>query len=314
MITNDGHGEGEFIRGFFRHVDAKAGKIAALHGWRKAFDDAASDVDLVVDAATFGRLPSLMAGYCEEHGWRLIQLFPHEDTALYGICVNSGDPRRVVALDVCSDYQRNGVVYLGVEELLEDRIALDWGGWCLPPGHEFRYRFAKAAAKGKAAESLAEDLDHCPDEGLLEACSWLSGEWRITVRPEDLRRNARAALAEFAAAARRRQPGFRPRTWARWFGRFLNPTGLVVEWPGVGADDPAKQWARESGARYFRRGKATNWSPRLLGDVARSSLIVCPRVPAWLKNRQGIFLSGPVSDEQLVDHLAQRLRSRLQSR
>ncbi|MCU0750854.1 MAG: hypothetical protein MUF13_15050, partial [Akkermansiaceae bacterium] len=276
-------------------------------------DDAASDVDLAVDAGTFERLPDLMCGYCEKKGWRLVQLFPHEDTALYGICVSGKDPRRVVALDVCSDYQRDGVLYIGERELLEARELLDWGGWRLPAEIEFRYRFSKAAAKGKAPESLREDLAWCPDEALIGACRWLAGEWRMEVTPEELRRDAGPALGAFAAAARQRRLWFRPRSWVRWCRRLLRPSGLIVEWGDDGEKAERKQWAEEMGTRYFRRGRSASWSIRLLREVARSSLLVCPRVPSWLKQRSDVFLQGPIDDASLVDHLAKRLRSRLRS-
>ena len=305
-MTSTQGGEGEFIRGFFRHLAANGCEAVALHGWRHGFDDVSSDVDLAVDDRVFSRMPSLMHDYCGARGWRLVQLFPHEDTSIYGICVHGEQARRVVAFDICSDYQKDGVVYLTASEIMGQREVLPWGGWRLKPDMEFRYRFCKASAKGKAAASLLEDSMNCGEAELEAVAGWLRREWQVTAGAEALRADPGPVLEEFRRQADRRRSHWRPRSWLRWAARVFRPSGLVVEW----RDAPAPEWLRDLGHSCFRRFHEADWSGRMIHDLVRSTLCVCPAAPGWVRRSPGLFLSHPSGPGPLVDFLARRIERR----
>jgi hypothetical protein len=140
-----------FVRGFFSFLESRQVRSAVLHGGADGFERELSDVDFVVDGGTFPQLPARIDEYCAQAGWLLCQVLRHETTAAYFVCSAVDDPACSVALDACSDYQRNGSVFLRAETFLQNRQALAWGGHRLSPANELRYRFCKAAAKNKPA-------------------------------------------------------------------------------------------------------------------------------------------------------------------
>jgi hypothetical protein len=171
----------EFVRGYFVHLEANGIPAASLHGWEDAFEGEISDVDYVMEAAAFRKVAATVDGYCAKKGWRLCQVLRHEDTAAFCVCSAIDDPACVVALDACSDYRRSGRLLLAATDLLHDRKALDWEGFRLSAQMEFRYRFIKAAAKGKRAEEVLPDMLAMGDEARHGFADWLRSSWNISL-------------------------------------------------------------------------------------------------------------------------------------
>lgn len=273
-----------FARGFFTFLESQQVRAAVLHGGEDGFERELSDVDFVVDHRTFPILPELIAAYCAQSGWQLCQILRHETTAAFCVCSAIDDPSCVVALDACSDYQRNGTLFLNAGSLLKNRKVLPWGGYCLAPATELCYRFAKAAAKGKDPAESAAEFAAYPEEVRRDCAAWLESQWGISPSSWDVagldpalnslrdKSNLRPSLTQAAALG-------------RVTSRILHPTGLIVI---VGRDDfeaIATRLEQVFSHLYFRRTrKAAQWHPAMLKDLVTTTLIILPEIGAlWTK-------------------------------
>jgi hypothetical protein len=233
-------------------------------------------VDFVVERSVFPRLPFLIDEYCTQSGWHLCQVLRHETTAAYFVCSALDDPCCAVALDACSDYQRNGTVFLSADELLKDLRLLSWGGHGLSLATELRYRFAKAAAKDKHAGTCAREFSRYPAEALDVCSKWLLTEWGIPTgswKSDDLR----FALGRLRSCSRSRPPLWQPATFIRVLSRIRRPTGLMVV---LGPEDFATrshQLAAVFGYLYFRRVRIEERPGiRHLCALVTSNLVIVP--------------------------------------
>ncbi len=265
-----------FVRGFFLDLNARGRANCVLHGGADGFERRLSDVDFVVGKDSFDELPKLISGYCERSGWRLCQILRHETTAAYFVCSAIGDPSQAVALDACSDYQRNGTPYLAAGELLDGRRALPWGGFEPSAAGLLQYRFAKAAAKGKpAAEAVAEFSTFDP-EVRDETAAWLKKTWGINPASWN-EADLAAALGELRSRSNLRPPLLRSGAWKRVAGRLLRPTGCVVVTEEVSFETSAARFEEVFSRLYFRRfAKTTGFRPAHLKDLVASALVVVP--------------------------------------
>jgi hypothetical protein len=269
----------DFVLGFFIYLESQQVRAAVLHGGEDGFERELSDVDFVVSKNDFKKIPSLIDSYCNKSRWRLCQILRHETTAAYFVCSAEDDPACAVALDACSDYQRNGTVFLTAEILLENREPLKWGGYCLSPAYELRYRFAKAAAKKKNAAITAIEFAKYPENIRYDCAAWLHDNWNIVLKSWDAAVLA-PALGNFRAKSNQRPSLLQKGALDRIFSRILRPTGLILV---VGHHDfqtSADRFGNIFGHLYFRRFlKAEKFSVLFLKDLIASTLIVVPQLP-----------------------------------
>jgi hypothetical protein len=306
----------EFVREFFIYLEKQGIPSAVLHGGADGFERDLSDVDFAVDQPTFGNLPVLISDYCTQSGWRLCQILRHETTAAYCVCSAVGEPACTVALDACSDYQRNGTVFLTAEDLLENRRRLPWGGHGLSLANELRYRFAKAAAKNKNVCDSSAEFALYPEDVRSDCAAWLKKQWGVLIRdwtPTGLA----PALAKIKERSNSRPTLLQAGAIDRMVSRVHHPTGLVVF---AGPDDfeaTAVKLKQVFSHLYFRRfRKADRWSPALLKDLVASTLIVVPKLSfPWSRllppNCIHHLKSGQDAKEQheaLAAHLAKRCK------
>ncbi|MFN6017131.1 MAG: hypothetical protein ACK49N_06105 [Verrucomicrobiota bacterium] len=283
MTTNQTQ-TAEFVRGFFKFLESKQVRSATLHGGEDGFARELSDVDFVVAHENFQKLPALIDEYCTKVGWLLCQVLRHETTAAYYVCSATDDPSCTVALDACSDYQRNGTVFLSEKMLLENRQPLTWGGYGLSAGNELLYRFAKAAAKNKDETKTAEEFARYPEEIRRDCTEWLKTHWDIS--PQSWNATDLApALAQLRAKSNTRPSLTQSGSLRRIASRIQHPTGLIVI---VGREDfeaIATRIEKVFGHLYFRRLlKAARWQPSLLRELVASTLIILPEISAlWAK-------------------------------
>lgn len=268
-----------FTRGFFHFLEEQNVRAAVLHGGDDAFERELSDVDFVVSEAEFGRLADLVARYCADSGWLFCQNLRHETTAAYLVCCAAGDPTCVVALDACSDYQRNGVTFLNAEELLGTRRALSWGGFGISPEMELCYRFAKSAAKQKDADASTTEFLNYPEKARTKCAAWLAD--RFGIRLGDWSRPAvHSALDSLRVFCRQRPPVARIDSLRRIISRMVQPSGLVIATGHCDFETRAESLKMVFGDVFFRRFRSeARWRPSLVKDLISSTLIVVPKLP-----------------------------------
>ena len=82
-----------------------------------------SDIDIVISGEQIAVLSKTMSDFCAMKGARIVQHIQHEQTAHYFVISLEGNFRKPEFLipDICSDYFRNGRLFLLAEEILADR-------------------------------------------------------------------------------------------------------------------------------------------------------------------------------------------------
>jgi hypothetical protein len=303
-----------FVRGFFKFLEARKLNSAVLHGGEDGFEHELSDVDFVVDHRTFAELPGLIGDYCSQADWRLCQILRHETTAAYFVCSAADDPSCAVALDACSDYQRNGTVFLPAEMLLENRQPLAWGGQGLSATNELLYRFAKAAAKNKDATAAAEEFARYPQEIRRDCAAWMDEKWGASPASWNAA-DVAPALAKLSAKSNPRPSLLQTGALRRILSRTLLPSGLVVIAGRHDFDATASRLESVFSHLYFRRfKKCQRWQPSMLKDLVASTLIVVPELGAfWSKLLPADCLHQMVPGEDcqvIAKYLHQRCRWR----
>ena len=299
----------EFVRGYFIRLEERGISAALLHGWEDAFEGEISDVDHVMDAAAFRNVAGTVNNYCVEKGWQLCQMLRHEDTAAFCVCSALDDPACVVALDACSDYRRSGHLLLPAKDLLRDRAPLDWGGFRLSPAMEFRYRFIKAAAKGKRAANVLPGMLAMGDKARNGFTEWLETSWGISLKGFDLA-GLTAALESLAKSCQSGNRKFGIPSLGRLARRTFRPDGLLLL---MDTKDTARfQTIIETfSGLYFRRHiNISSVSPANRVDLIRSVLVIAPSMKplATLGLSRDCILSAPasLSPEWLAEKLHER--------
>lgn len=307
-----------FVRGFFHFLEEKEIRAASLHGGDDGFEGELSDVDIVVEKAAYAKLADTIHEYCEKSGWQLCQILRHETTAAFFVCSQIDDPTQVVALDVCSDYQRNSILYLTADELLLKRKTLPWGGHGLEAATELKYRFAKAAAKSKDLDGCVNEFASYPVETRKSCADWLIEKWNIDPGKWD-KSDLDIALGSLRKKSNTRPSLFQKGSITRILERMIKPTGLVVVLGNKNFESKATALQEVFGHLYFRKvRKASQWKPTLLKDLISSSLILVPQVPQYIQislPKDCVFTLDSSSDtipqcKSIAHHLHQRTRRR----
>ena len=307
-----------FVRGFFVYLETEDVRAAVLYGGEDGFEQELSDVDFVVDPKAFPGLSSLIEAYCDQTGWQLCQILRHETTAAYFVCSAKDDPACAVALDACSDYQRNGTLYLPAELLLEDRQGLPWGGFKLTAAIELRYRFCKAAAKNKEVLKVFDEFERYPEHVRRDCTMWLQQTWGISLvswTTSDLA----TALSEMRAQSHQRPSLHQPGALKRILSRVQQPTGLVVTTGSQCFETTAKHLEGVFSRLYFRNfRKASCWSPSMFKDLISSTLVVVPDLgklwTAVLPTDCTYHIDAAHGPEQQCAELARHLHQRCKQR
>lgn len=303
-----------FARSFFLFLEKNGIASAILHGGEDGFEHDLSDIDFVVGDSTYEKLPALISEYCELSGWRLCQILRHETTAAYFVCTNASDPKCSVALDACSDYQRNGTLFLRFGELLKNRRALPWGGHGLLPGMELRYRFTKAAAKKKDNGAAALEFAAYPEEARNSCQAWLTEQWGISLESWDS--NNLATAFESIRKKSNSRPSLMQRGAAgRILSRIHRPTGLIVVAGEKDFENTADFLKRVFGNLHFRRFRAAGkWQTGMLKDLITSTLVVVPtlaHLPQTILPADCVYFLNPESPtKDLAAFLHQRCERR----
>lgn len=211
---------GKWVTQFFVSLDDKV-RYAIIHGYENGFGSGISDVDLAISADGLREFLDLLREYSEATGWAVAQVFQHEVTAWYVVCVNPNDPREFAALDICTDYRVRGHLVLTANELLANRCKAAWGGWQCDNHTKFSYCIAKAAAKKKSVESILqrERLIECSGSYVKK---WLLDTWGVEL--------ARWEKCEVSNALRILNTQFASQKWSlgeigRLLSRLIRPAG-----------------------------------------------------------------------------------------
>lgn len=226
-------------------VDAIPIPYCILHGYEGYPARVVSDVDCIMPAEFLPRpLATLLRANRERLGARVVQWIQHESTAHYFVLATDGAGPRwaFLAVDVSSDYRRDGRVFYSGEEILASR-RLVRGFWVPSPALEFGCNLVKKVAKRRLRDDHGlrltqlyhQDPTGCDQEigrfwrgpsARLIASAAASGEWSAV---QELLTSLRRELVWPATVRQWRSSG---RYWIgdvrRRFRRWRAPTGAHV--------------------------------------------------------------------------------------
>lgn len=275
-----GHSQASFVFSVFALLEARGVPYCVLHGADAVPGGVTSDVDCIMPSDV---VPEKLVTTLQQHRSELravvVQWLQHEATAHYLVLATEDDSTEpeFLALDVSSDYRRNGRVYYPGEEILASRRREN-NFWVPSPAVEFGCYLVKKIAKGGLADEhgryltklYARDSAGCdreisrfwrdPAARLLADCA-RSGTWSIlgpqlpTLREDLLRPSSPAAVW----ATTRYWAGDASRRLRRW----RRPTGvhLVLLGPDGAGKSTTLAGLRMSLAPAFRRTAAHHLAP-----------------------------------------------------
>ena len=254
-----------------------------LHDWQRIPHNVVSDIDYVVSGPDPRDLVRVLHEYCQESGWKLVQILEHEVNSLCCICFQQEAPFESVSLDVTWDYRRKGIDLISNSVLVEGAWQPQGKAFHVPaPKVEFLYRLIKAAAKSKVLKNQEDLVDslyeiHREDpEGVDLLLKEHSGE---TIGAQNDRQSFLKRVNEvlagryFSAIESGRAYGFKE--IARRIRRGIQPTGMLVGYQGKvssGVRDESFEILREA----FRRFEVEEKSGGFFGD--------------WMARRRSVFM------------------------
>lgn len=228
-------------------------------------------------------------------GWDVIQVFEHERSAAYIVCRSREDRGRYLYFDYCADYRARGHLVLAKKELLAGSQSLPWGGTRVSEEVELKYRFSKAAVKGKNSSTVKAELaplwERCEESLRL----WLRERWQVELKEWTLASvsGALAALAGQFKTPVRSLPEVRLK-----LRRILKPRGLVWEGP-----ESVSTEMREDVSANFRSSTVSSSSSSSIGALKGvfGSRLVMARHPnaRFLLKLFGCYLQSDDSREAI---------------
>jgi thymidylate kinase len=113
-----------------------------------------SDVDIVVSHEAVQNIPEKLREFCRRKGAKVVQVLQHEQTAWYFVLAWQDGAGQILFLhlDICSDYYRNGKLFLRASELLQDPVGSRDGFYVPTPAKAFIYYLLKKIDKGHLDE------------------------------------------------------------------------------------------------------------------------------------------------------------------
>ena len=141
-------------------------------------DALGGDVDIVVSSSDFKRLDKVLLEFSQTHSVDLVQVLKHEVTSsYYVISKRSNGERTYLALDMSSDYMRDGQTLLEAERFLAQRRESAYGFFIPEPRVGFIYYLLKKILKGSVDERQWAYLKEVYTEDEAGAAEELRALW-----------------------------------------------------------------------------------------------------------------------------------------
>jgi thymidylate kinase len=235
--------------------------LSGYEQFPRSFD---TDIDFMVSASDFKRIPSIIESLAIETDTSLFQSVQHELTArAYFLVSQSGSKLAVVQPDSTADYRHFGSLWLRADEVLASRRWHANGFWIPAPAHEFIYYLIKRLNKSdfktqhglKLHRLYIEDPQGCDRQlarfwseeryfsltSMAASDNWAALQENILYFRDELMRNTSESLLENMASARERISHF--------IDRIVRPTGAWIAF--MGPDGCGKSSVIETVADQF---------------------------------------------------------------
>ena len=243
-------------------------------------EDIHSDIDIVIPKDRVNDFLGFMHKL-ENEKLNWIQTISHEATAYYFVVTLScGSNHFLIKPDVCTDYFRNGALFLEANYLLENRVLNPKGFYVMAPEKEFIYYLLKKIDKGTIS---AEQFQHLADQWKENPTACLMASTPFFSKPNQLLlqqifdANDEPLLVKSISALKKDLHNnlkfngihFLDRIKNR-MSRIVKSTGLVVAF--MGPDGSGKttiiNGVKESLTEAFRQNKQYHLFPKEGKEVA----------------------------------------------
>jgi thymidylate kinase len=262
-----------------------------LSGYENLPESFDTDIDFMVDAKDFQRMPEIIEQVAGQTGTRLFQAVDHEITGrAYWLASQSGPELSIVQLDCTADYRHFGSLWLRSDEVLAARRWSSRGFWIPAPTHEFAYYLVKRLNKRSFDEEhghklhrlYLEDPTGCdrmlarywkgPNPAMLSHMAktddWAAMGEKVDSLRREMRRNTAESLWQMVAAAPQRLRGL-----LRRIGR---PTGgwIAIMGPDGAGKSLVIDALRRQLPRVFREVRCFHLRPKLLRGTSSAGAVV----------------------------------------
>jgi thymidylate kinase len=305
MTASQNLTKAKFFLDVIQVLEQEDHKLCILHGYADYPEIISSDVDAISSYPS--QIPHIFA---KHNIASMVQVLQHEATAFYYVLSRFEDNQLdFIALDVSTDYRRNGRVFFRGEEFLADSQPFKF--FQVPtPELEFAYYIVKKVAKGELnadqSQRLSELFRTSPDpchtqlmrffpeaESKVVADAAQSGNWepvqnqmhslRLAMLGKVGKENLLSVFKYWTGDLRRR------------IKRILQPTGLMIV--VLGADGSGKSTVidrvKDHLTPAFRRTQYIHLRPRLgIAESANSVPVIDPHGQpprSWLASVLKLF-------------------------
>lgn len=270
------------IGGLIDLLDRASIRYVFLCGYEAYPDSTESDVDFMVSAEDFRRLPELLRTTSLGDAV-LVQQIWHETSGCYFVFAAAKEGEVVfIHPDATADYCRRGILYMRCGDILEGRRRHKRGFWIPAPEKEFEYYLIKRSDKGSLSEVQAKALMRLFKEAPRACERVIHDRFRLNkasllvsaFRAENVGEIERLVYLMHGTAAPADETLFRKisrkgRNVGRILNRCFQPTGLIVA--VLGPDGSGKTTVIESIQKTllpaFRQTHYYHLRPKLRGQA-----------------------------------------------
>lgn len=143
-----GSAQSRVARLLIQKLSEECESYCILSGYSGLPDKFDSDIDFMVSARDFARIPALVDEIAEATGTCLFQVIPHEISArAFLLAARSKESLAFLQLDCCWDYRHFGELWLRADEVLGRRRRHPRGFWIPSAAYEFIYYLIKRVNK-----------------------------------------------------------------------------------------------------------------------------------------------------------------------
>jgi len=129
-------------------LDRECKAYCVLSGYEHLPESFDTDIDFMVDAEDFQRMPKIIEHVARETNTRLFHTVGHEFSARsYSLGFQAGNRLIIVQPDSTADYRHFGLLWLRAPEVLAARRSHPQGFWIPAAAHEFAYYLIKRLNK-----------------------------------------------------------------------------------------------------------------------------------------------------------------------